>query len=168
MTLRELLPGRREHGRGFGLRLCLIAVPLLFLLSGSGCVNMLPVCEQYYALPVQQQEAEFRTYDFEKQLAIYHCGMEQVHPPDITLARVIAGGGDRNIAALLERLKSEKSENRQEHIIYILQLMSREGHLSGRRDVIDEVRRVTSAMQNEVVRARNQEKLSEIERNSSR
>lgn len=122
-------------------------------------------CREFYALHPQQREAEFRSFALEKQLDIYECGMGSVHPPDQGLAWQIAEGGERIVPFLLERLGAETSETNQENIIYIFLIMSRRGHLQGRRDVISQVRQVIIAMRYSDIRARSEQILSEIERN---
>jgi hypothetical protein len=130
----------------------------------SGCSLTMPAeCKKFYALPPQEQEVIFRTYPVEKQLDIYHCGMRAVYPPDITLAWEIASGGENNIPFLLERLKAERNISNQEDIIYVFQVMSKKGYLNCRRDVLNELKQVVSAMKYDDVRARNEQRLQEIE-----
>ncbi len=151
------------------LRLTLIATVLLSCALGSGCRLTMPAeCKEFYALAPPQRETDFRAYPLEKQLDIYQCGMGRRHPPDQGLAWEIADGGEKIVPFLLDRLKAEKSEGDQENIIFIFQVMSRKGHLHGKRDVISQVKQVISAMNYSDVQARNQQRLEEIERNIAR
>jgi hypothetical protein len=129
----------------------------------SGCSLTMPTeCKKFYALTPPEQKAKFRTYPVEQQLDIYHCGM-RIHPPDITLACEIGNRGQEIIPFLLKELKAESSISNQEDIIYIFQVMSIKGYLRCRQDVLDELKKVVNNMKYENMRARNEQRVIEIE-----
>ena len=145
----------------------LVALSLLIILSGCyGCPpTILPrECREFFALPSREQESKFRSYPVEKQVDLYLCGMNR-EPPEIALAAYIAEGGDKNIPYLLQRLKAEKLEISQTHVIDIFVVLSIKGNLRGRQDVVDELEQVVAKMKYQPVRLKAQTYLEKIKKN---
>src|SRR5688572_5383050 len=88
-----------------------------FVISLSACLGLtgcptadMPVeCRAFFSLPASQREKDFRTYDFEKQLDLYRCGMRS-RPPASSLSLLIAERGEFIVPALLEKLENERDE----------------------------------------------------------
>lgn len=145
--------------------LCIVAM-LLFTLGLPSCCRheMPPMCREFYDLPAPQQEKQFPTYPLEKQLDIYRCEMRR-KPPVLGRAYDIASGGEKNIPVLLEQLRAEKDEIIQGDFIYIFQIMSREGYLRDKQEVVEQIKRVVSQMTYYRDKEQAQEALDEIEKN---
>jgi hypothetical protein len=103
------------------------------------------VCTDFFDLPAQQQEIEFRRFPVEKQLLLYRCGMS-LHPKTIGLAYLIADGGQKNIPILMDSLRSEKNESIQADQVYIFEVLADRGELKGRRDVASQLYDIVSEM----------------------
>jgi hypothetical protein len=141
-----------------------IAIALSFGLLVRCNSNMSAECAEFYALPKSQQEIVFKSYPLEKQFELYRCGMRR-EPPDMGLALPIADNGEKAIPLLLEKLKREKEEPTQSHIIDIFEAMSRRGHLNERRDVVENIRQIVAAMKSTFFREMGQRSLENIEKN---
>lgn len=145
--------------------LYLIAVLLFSSELNFSCRHEEPaVCREFHNLSGQQQEKDFPTFPVEKQLEIYRCEM-QMKPPASSWAYEIAKGGGKIIPIVLEKLKIEKEETRQNDLIYLFQVMSEEGYLHDRQDVADQIRQVVSKMKYSAIRNQAQEALNQIEKN---
>lgn len=147
--------------------------PLLISILLLSCVFFLNCrgeetaeCKGFYALTAIQQQAEFRAYSMDKQLAIYLCGMRR-EPPDMGLAGYISDRGEEVIPYLLERLEAEKSEVDQRNILFIFDVMFNRGSLHGKQDVIGQLRQVVAAMKVNVIKQDSQEMLARIEKNNA-
>src|ERR1700686_4190477 len=124
--------------------LCLAVMLLLGCFSTGGCGHQMPsLCKEFYDLTPQDQEVEFRVFSVEKQLEVYRCEMRR-KPPNLGRAYDIASRGVEVIPILLERLKAEEDEHFDNDLIYIFRIMSRDGYLEGRKDVVDEIKNVVS------------------------
>src|SRR5436189_3209015 len=110
----------------------LLTLSCLVVLS---CLQLRPSteCRDFYDLSLQQREAKLRTSPVKEQLALYECGMYQEPPTDY--AGDIAAGGEKIISPVLDQLKAESSETRQDFIIHIFEELALKKHLRGRRDV---------------------------------
>lgn len=137
---------------------------LLFCSFDSGC-RPPAECREFLDLPLNRRHVEFRNYSIERQLDIYPCGRSE-RPPDRSLAYIIAERGDEAIPFIVARLKSEQDEGNQDNLISILEVMSYDGHLRGKQDVIEQIRQIISAMRFDAVRERSLERLRRIEINS--
>jgi hypothetical protein len=122
-------------------------------------------CRDFFSLPSSQGEKVFVTYDLDKQLRLYRCGMN-LHPPDSSLALYIAERGESAIPALLDKLDAETDELFQYSIVRIFALMSLKGQLRNRSDVIDRIRQVVRKMKIPTFREMAQEELNKIEQKS--
>ncbi|HYX72903.1 MAG TPA: hypothetical protein VE732_09035 [Nitrososphaera sp.] len=142
----------------------LVIALLAFSLINSACNNLPPECEKFFDLPTARREAEFKTYPIDKQLDLYMCGMS-MEPSQIGLSGYIAANGDKNIPLLLQRLKMERYENRQEYILVIFSSMAAQGRLKGRQDVVDQLESVVSAMRLAPIKERAQEDLEVVKKN---
>lgn len=144
---------------------CLSVILLLGLVDTSSCRHETPaVCQEFYNLSGQQQEKEFSTYSVEKQLEIYRCEMGK-KPPASGWAYDIAKNGEKSVPAVLAKLKGEKDETMQYHLIYIFQVMAEKGHLRERQDVSEQIKQVIAQMKYSVIKEQAQEALNEIEKN---
>ena len=75
------------------------------------------------------------------------------------LAYDIAAAGNNNVPFLLQRLKAEKRESMQVHLLFVFDLMAAQGHLKGRQDILDELSAIVSAMKFAPIRERGQNEL---------
>jgi hypothetical protein len=145
--------------------LCLVAVIVLMGGGEVSCSHEMPaVCNEFFALPVEQQDKAFANFSINKQLDVYHCGM-QMRPPLRGMAYEIAKGGEKIIPDLLQRLTTEKSEWMQYAIIDIFRVMSNKGSLRGRQDVMYQIKQVVSQMKIDRIKEDAQEALNTIEKN---
>lgn len=87
-------------------------------------------------------------------------------PPDLGLAREISERGEEAIPFLLEKLASAKSEGDQHDLIYIFELMSREGLLREKRDVVTAIADTVDGMKVEPVKKEAADRLKKIQINS--
>lgn len=150
------------------LRKTTIAVCLLSSLGGTGCPPpaMSTECRDFFLRPASEREKLFPTYDLDKQLELYRCGMNR-RPPDSSLPLFIAERGEGVIPTLLDKLEVEKDELFQYGIIDIFEVMSVKGYLRERRDVVDRIRRVVAKMKVSTFREMAEKDLSKIEQNSA-
>ncbi len=128
----------------------------------SGCDDS-PECRAFRDMSFTERAGKIRTSPVEQQLDLYKCGM-YTHPPD-DYAGEIADGGEKNISAVLGRLKSEESETHQDDLIHIFEEMAKKGHLRGRQDVAAQVSVVISKMKLDEIKARAQPRLNIIKAN---
>jgi hypothetical protein len=96
---------------------------------------------------------------------MYLCAMRG-EPPDLDLADVIADRGEAAIPLLMQRLKTAKSEGEQEDLIYVFEVMSRNGYLRGRTDVVATISDVVDDMKLARIKENSQELLKKIRINS--
>jgi hypothetical protein len=87
------------------------------------------------------------------------------HPPELSLAYVIASGGEKTIPILLTKLHKERDEWMQNAFIYVFLIMSRHGDLRGRHDVADQLKQIVSHMRTPQIREEAQEAITEIDNN---
>jgi hypothetical protein len=129
--------------------------------------NEPPMCKQFYSLSANQREKEFVTFDLDKQLVLFKCGMN-LRPPEMTNAILIASGGPPIIPRLLKELEEEKvDEFRQYSIVYIFSLMSVKGHLRDHRDAIHRLRKMVEAMKSKTIRDMAMDELMTIEKENN-
>lgn len=144
---------------------CLIVMTFAVQGSEVGCrQEQQPVCKDFFAQSIEQQETLFRTFPLDRQLEIYRCGMYR-RPPEIGLAYDIAKGGEKIIPALTKALREEKDEWMQNAIIDIFRVMSKDGHLRGKMEVVQQIRDTVSRMKASRIKEEAEESLKEIETN---
>jgi hypothetical protein len=120
-------------------------------------------CRRFYNLSPQQREAKIRVSPVKEQLTLYECGMYQEPPTDY--AGDVAEGGERIIPAVLDQLKAESSETRQDFLIHIFEELALKEHLRGKRDVVEQLKQVASTMKDDNIKRRSQRRLKVIEDN---
>jgi hypothetical protein len=146
---------------------CLVVMTLAIQGSEVGCrQKQQPVCKEFFALSLEQQETIFRTFPLDRQLEIFRCGMYR-RPPEIALAYEIAKGGEKIVPALTEELRNEKDEWMQNAIIDIFRVMSNKGYLRGKTAAIQQIRDTVSSMKTFRIKKEAEESLKEIEANAS-
>jgi|SRR5438067_2206509 len=140
---------------------------LLILSCGVflSCLQPRPTseCRQFYNLSPQQRETKLRSSPVKEQLTLYECGMYQEPPTDY--AGDVADAGEKIIAPVLDQLKAESSETRQDFLIHIFEELALKQHLHGRRDVAEQLEKVVSAMKDDDIKRRSQRKLKVIQDN---
>jgi hypothetical protein len=149
----------------FVLRPSVIAALLIYLNSFGACPpRPSSECRAFYELSDEQRKERVRTASLEKQIDLYKCGMYQEPPADY--ASEIADGGEKVIPYLLERIKAEQSETFQDAgLLHIFEESAKKGYLRGRRDVIEQLRPIVSAITNDEIKRSAQQRLNFIERN---
>jgi hypothetical protein len=120
-------------------------------------------CRDFYDLSFQQQETKLRASPVKEQLTLYECEMFREPPTDF--ASDIAEGGERIIPVVLDQLRAESSETRQDLLIHILEELALKGHLRGRRDVADQLHQLVFAMKDDDIKRRSHRRLNVIENN---
>jgi len=85
--------------------------------------------------------------------------------PPTDYAGDVAEGGEKIIPPLLDRLKTESSETRQDFLIHIFEELALKEHLRGRRDVADQLEHVVSVMKDTDIKRRSQQRVKVIQDN---
>lgn len=149
------------------LRYAVTVTSLVSCFAFAGCPSpsMPAECKAFFSLRASESEKLFRTYDLEKQLDLYRCGMKR-RPPESSLSLLIAERGESVIPILLPRLEAEKDELFQYAIIDVFRVMSVKGYLRGREDVINRIRQVVARMKISTFREMAENDFSDIEKNS--
>lgn len=134
----------------------------------SICLSCLPPrpsseCRAFYDLTPQVRVETIRGSTVERQLVLYECGMYQEPPTDY--AGDLADGGEKIVPVVLDRLKAEKSETRQDHLIHVFEQLGLKGHLRGRRDIADRLSQVVSSMKNDEIKNASEKRLRVINEN---
>ena len=134
----------------------------------QGCMDrtMSAECKSFFSLPAKEKERLFPTFELDKQLALYRCGMDR-RPPSTTWSLLIADRGESIVPILLEKLEKEPDEQFQYGIIGIFEVMSVKGYLRGKFDAILRIRRVVLNMKTPLFRDLAQETLQKIERENA-
>lgn len=143
-----------------------IALSSCLVLTGCPSTDMPVECRAFFSMPASQREKDFRTYDLDKQLNLYRCGMNR-RPPASSLSLLIAERGEPIVPALLQKLEGEKEELFQYAIIDVFEVMSVKGQLRGRKDVVGRIRQVVANMKYSTFREMAERDLEEIEKNTS-
>ena len=133
---------------------------VLFLIPG-GCEQRSPECREVINVSREQGYPKFRSYSLEKQLDVYLCAM-RVEPPDVGLASEIAKNGESALPTVLQRLRTTEREIDQQELIYLLEVMSDQGLLRGRKDVIADINNVVDNMKIPQVKQYCEEKVKRI------
>lgn len=165
MKLPYILNGRSHAAQT--LRYTAIVISLLGCLACTGCPppSMSTECREFFALQASEREKQFPTFDLDKQLDLYRCGMNR-RPPASSLSLLIAERGEAAIPTLLQKLEAEKDELFQYAIIDVFEVMSVKGYLRDRRDVIDRIRQVVAKMKVPTFREMAEKDLDQIKKNS--
>ncbi len=145
-----------------------LSITLLLTLSCGAFSSCLqprpsPECRQFYDLSQQQREKKLRASPVKEQLTLYECGMYQEPPTDF--AGDVAEGGEGIIPTVLDQLKAESSETRQDFLIHIFEELALKEHLRGRRDIADQLQHVVSVMKDDDIKRRSQRRLKVIQDN---
>lgn len=141
----------------------LVVISWLFQQSCSD--RRSPECEAFLALSLTERQVEFRKQPADKQIDLYLCGMRG-EPPDLDLADKITDRGEAVIPLLTQRLKTSQNEGEQEDLIYLFEVMSRNGHLRGRTDVVSAISDAVDNMKLARIKEHSQELLKKIRINS--
>jgi hypothetical protein len=140
------------------------AIFLLSCLLTGGCVDShLAECKRFVELPLEQQQAKFKTYALEKQLELYHCAMKQ-RPPVMGYEYEISGHGEKIIPILVEKLRVEKEDDSKLELIRILQVMFRRGDVRDPQSIIEEVGRAVSSIRLYQMKLRGQEMVEDMKK----
>ena len=136
------------------------------LITLNGCYGCPPTilrgeCREFFALPSKEREARFRTYQVDKQVDLYLCGMNR-EPPELGYAAYIAEGGKERIPYLLQRLQTEESESAQVQIVDIFTVLAIKGQLRGRQDVVAQLEQVVSKIKYQPLRLKANGYIEEI------
>jgi hypothetical protein len=137
-----------------------LAVAALFLPTCS--TRRTPECEAFLALPPKERAVQIRSYDPDKQIDMYLCGMKE-RPPDSGLAYDIAERGSEVVGPSVEKLKKSTNEIEQQDLIYLLEVISDRGYLRGRKDVVATISDVIDTMKITSVKENSQESLKKIQ-----
>lgn len=122
-----------------------VSLGFVFLLSG--CRKGSPECKEFCANGRLQQRAVFAAYPIEKQYHLYMtCGQEPLCDDDSIrccseFESELAQGGEANLQFLLHKLQAESLIDRKQNILYAVRQFGVRGHLRGRRDVVDSVKK---------------------------
>lgn len=141
------------------------AAGLVFVLnSQTACYNEQPaVCNDFFSQSLEQQEGVFSTFPLDRQLEIYRCGMKK-RPPTIGLAYFIAKAGAKIVPDLIGELKKEQDEWMQLALIDIFRILSQDGHLKGKTEVMKQLSETVSKMKVDRIKKEATASLDEIEK----
>lgn len=167
MNLFDTLKSRLRSMRTMHKMALVVLVLGCFVGIGCPAPPMSTECRTFFSRPASERETLFRTYDLEKQLDFYRCGMNR-RPPASSLSLLIAERGEAAIPILMEKLETEKDELFQYAIIDIFEVMSVKGYLRARTDVINRIRQVVARMKISTFREMAQKDLEQIEKNTQR
>lgn len=144
---------------------------LLAVCVNSACITlnygppMSAECQDFYKDREGHTE-DFKHYDLDKQLRIYHCGLHR-EPPDIMLGSYIARRGESVIPTLLQKLESATDDETKYEIIDVFSSMANLGYLRSRPEVISRTRSVVDQMNNPHWKRESEIALERIENNGS-
>jgi len=118
----------------------------------------------FFALPLQRQHEEFRTYTLEKQYEIFIYSMQRRHPADLSFAYDIASKGQAAADFLSVKLQGTNDEWTQENIIYVFEVMAKQKYYSvgSDRKLITQVRRAVTSMKRTDIRENSERSLKTI------
>ncbi len=128
-------------------------------MCGSACGRI--ECWKFSNLSLEEQEVAFAHRPPNEQLDIALCGLN-MEPSDDRFADEFVKGGEQNVPFLLQRLRKEKSETIQEHILSIFQTMAKEKMLKGKVDLYTELESVVDKMTFESTKAWSRKHLEAI------
>jgi hypothetical protein len=136
------------------------------LLSTSfveGCQRVPDKYRSFLALTSQQQHEQMKNLSTTEQIDHYLAAMRYVHPPEVSLSQDIAARGKEAVPFILKRLKEEKDEGTQVHLMYILQVMNACCYrLKNDDEVIESLKQATKSMKGDEGRRRGEETLKFI------
>lgn len=145
-------------------KLALLAV--VGMLAACGSFVGKPAAQEYerfFALPLAQQHERFAELPLSRQLDIYLHAVLKRHPPDLSFAYDIASGGETVLPFLAERLRDEENEGAQQSIIYVFEVLTREGYdLRSDSRLIELVRQKVSLMKQPFNKERSRRSLEVI------
>lgn len=98
---------------------CVFLIALFSLIS----CTFSPAPKGFYFQPSDQQKMQFLGYDFDRQYAIYIFGMQNVEPPVLDLAWVLAGEGQSIVQPLLNKLGQTNEDATIANIVYVFKVM---------------------------------------------
>lgn len=145
------------------MRLLIVSLVALACFSGAQASCAPGECDKFFGQGTEQAERQFKSLPIEEQFKLFKCGMRE-HPPLLWPAAAIADEGETVIPFLVGRLREEENESAQDDTIFIFDLMSSRGHLHGKPEVVDELKRVVGKMKDAGVRKGAQEKIERIEK----
>ena len=144
----------------------IVIFPLICALS-AGCTSRhVAPCKSFIELPLEQQQARFKTCPLEQQLELYHCAMRQ-SPPIMGYEYEIAGHGEKIVPILIEKLRIEKEDDSKLELIRILQVMSKRTDVHNKQDMIEQVGRSVSSIRFYQMRQKAQDMFEDIKKNSA-
>jgi len=118
----------------------------------------------FFALPLQRQHEEFRTYSLDKQYEIFIYSMQRRHPADLSFAYDIASKGQPAAGFLSGKLQGTSNEWTQENIIYVFEVMAKQKYysVSSDRKLITQLRRAVTSMKRTDTRENSERSLKTI------
>jgi hypothetical protein len=102
---------------------------LICMLVISSCILAHPrppagISYKFFWLPTQQQDAEFEKQDFDTQYKIYIYGSQEIEPPDMGLAWVLAKQGGKIVQPLEAKLEAADDDLTIRDIVLVFAAMS--------------------------------------------
>ena len=104
--------------------LLLVAASCGFTIRCSRVDEGPPEYQSLRDLPPEQRGDRFSNYPFETQVDVYLFASTRVHPPEFGYAYDIARNGKAVLPVLNQKLREEKSQSRQERLLYVYEVMS--------------------------------------------
>lgn len=103
-------------------------------------------------------------YPLERQWRIYLYGQQDIHPPDLALAELIAKQGKTAADYVLEQLSVTKSDSDHISSLWLFQVMRRRGYFNicGNPDYLNRMRAHEFRIQRKVTRDYYRERLNEM------
>ena len=74
-------------------------------------------------MPVEQQHKEMEKFTIDKKIDYYLAAMRYIHPPPVGLADNIAKHGKAALPFLMKRLREERNESNQVHLMSVFESM---------------------------------------------
>ncbi|HYX71509.1 MAG TPA: hypothetical protein VE732_01955 [Nitrososphaera sp.] len=118
----------------------------------------------FFNLPSGEQLPEFRNLSAEKQLEYVICDYRYTHPFSVTFVRILAQRGDEVIPLLAEKIKTERDANNLEAVIYVLEIMFKDGTVKNKGTALQQIRQATVEMKCDSSKERCNERWKDIDR----
>jgi hypothetical protein len=131
----------RSYSKG-AIRLVRAIETVVFILvatslSQSGCAwsRSRSIETEFFKLPLEEQYRRFANYSYGAQYDIYTYGCDKLEPPELSLAKTFAAGGEPVATLLTEKLKEANDDRAIVNIVSVLYWINRLNTFDLRDDV---------------------------------
>jgi len=146
------------------MRSAFIALSFLAAFFLASCRRIPPEYRAFLDLPLSKQHEVLKKLPIEKRIEYYLAAMQYNEPPGVGLADDVAQEGKQALPFLMKRLREEKDEHNQVHLIRVFEFMH--GHyyrLKDETEVLSLLRQTTDNMKDPWCKERGEEALKYIQ-----